>query len=246
MKWLKPQILLALEQCCESFTFPMLDNGYVYSAASRLALYRSAEDWAMTIEVFGFSPRSGIPDTHIHTFGSRLVRQRGEADFVSAEAYSAYLANNPNNESVFIYPVDEGDWQDLDDSDLLAEEAHVVSVRGKNLQIPSRELYAAHGISLEDESRVHVFELCRLLAAVNRERVLATSDERRVCIPAELEQILQLEEWHHPDLAGGDNLSSSSTFTSLVDALVSGDASSYKTTMPANSHWSNWPEAGTL
>ena len=200
----------------------------------------------MTIEVFGFSPRSGIPDTHIHTFGSRLVRQRGEADFVSAEAYSAYLANNPNNESVFIYPVDEGDWQDLDDSDLLAEEAHVVSVRGKNLQIPSRELYAAHGISLEDESRVHVFELCRLLAAVNRERVLATSDERRVCIPAELEQILQLEEWHHPDLAGGDNLSSSSTFTSLVDALVSGDASSYKTTMPANSHWSNWPEAGTL
>jgi hypothetical protein len=81
---------------------------------------------------------------------------------------------------------------------------------------------------------------------MNREGVLATSEERRVCVPPELEQILQLEEWHHPDLAGGDELSSSNTFVSLVEVLVNGDASSCKTTMPANSHWSNWPEAGTL
>jgi hypothetical protein len=246
MKWLKPQILSALEKCCESFTFPMLDNGYVYSAASRLALYRSAEDWAMTIEVFGFSPRSGIPDTQVYTFGSRLLRQKGKADFVSAEAYAAYLANNPNNESVFVYPVDEGDWQDQDDSELVAEEAQTVTIRGKSLPIPSREMYATHGISLEDESRVHVFELCRLLAAMNRECVLATNEERRMCVPPELEQILQLEEWHHPDLAGGSELSSSNTFVSLADVLVNGDVALYKITMPANSYWRNWPEAGTL
>ena len=246
MKWLEPQILSALEQCCENFKFPMLDNGYVYSAASRLGLYRSMEHWAMAIEIFGFSPRSGIPDTQIYTFGSKLLRSRGEKDFVSAEAYSAYLANNPNNESVFVYPIDEGDWQDLDDSDLLAETGQAVLVRGKSLPIPSRQEYAKYGIALQDESRVHVFELCRLLAFSNRESVLATPEERRVCIPSELEQILQLEEWHHPDLAGGEALGNSATFASLATALAEGDASKYKPTMPPNTHWRHWPEAGTL
>jgi len=71
------QILAILDQCCDAFTFPMLDNGYVYLAATRLALFRSPDDWAMTIEVFGFSPRAGLPDTHIHTFASSLHNRNG-------------------------------------------------------------------------------------------------------------------------------------------------------------------------
>ncbi len=66
------EILAILDRCCDAFTFPMLDNGYVYLAATRLSLYRSATDWAIVIEVFGFSPRSGLPDTHVQTFASRL------------------------------------------------------------------------------------------------------------------------------------------------------------------------------
>jgi hypothetical protein len=46
----------------------MLDNGYIYLAATRLSLFRSSRDWAITIEVFGYSPRAGIPDTSIYTF----------------------------------------------------------------------------------------------------------------------------------------------------------------------------------
>jgi hypothetical protein len=65
-------ILSMLDRCCDAYTFPMLHNGYVYLAGTRLSLYRSATDWAMVIEVFGFSPRSEVPDTHIHTFASRL------------------------------------------------------------------------------------------------------------------------------------------------------------------------------
>jgi hypothetical protein len=36
-------ILRVLDAGCESFTFPMLDNGYVYLAATRLSLFRSPE-----------------------------------------------------------------------------------------------------------------------------------------------------------------------------------------------------------
>lgn len=50
-----PDILAVLDRCCDACTFPMLDNGYVYLAATRLSLFRSKADWAMVIEVFGFS-----------------------------------------------------------------------------------------------------------------------------------------------------------------------------------------------
>src|SRR3954453_1432038 len=95
------QILSILDRCCDAFKFPMLDNGYVYLAATRLSLYRSATDWAMVIEVFGFSPRSGIPDNHIHTFTSRLHDRDSPEQYLNRPAYEDYLANNPHNDSRF-------------------------------------------------------------------------------------------------------------------------------------------------
>lgn len=76
MKASAREILEVLDQCCEHHRFPMLDNGYVYPAATRLSLFRSSADWAMVIEIFGYSPRAGIPDTHVYTFGSRVRRMR--------------------------------------------------------------------------------------------------------------------------------------------------------------------------
>jgi hypothetical protein len=40
--WDAVEILAVLDGCCDSCTFPMLDNGYVYLAATRLSAYRSA------------------------------------------------------------------------------------------------------------------------------------------------------------------------------------------------------------
>lgn len=112
MKFEAREILSILDRCCDAFTFPMLDNGYVYLAATRLSLYRSPEDWALAIEIFGFSPRSELPDTHIYTFASRLHNRDPAENYVTREAYENYLTNNPNNESRFLYPVDPGVWQD--------------------------------------------------------------------------------------------------------------------------------------
>jgi hypothetical protein len=54
-------ILRVLDDCASSFNFPVLDNGYVYLAASRLSAYAAPPDWALVIEIFGFSPRTGLP-----------------------------------------------------------------------------------------------------------------------------------------------------------------------------------------
>jgi hypothetical protein len=102
------KILGILDACCEASTFPMLDNGYVYLAASRLTLYRSDLDWAMVIEIFGFSPRSGAPDVTVQTFASRLYNRNPRESYVSDDAYKGYLRNNAHNESRSYFPI-EGD-----------------------------------------------------------------------------------------------------------------------------------------
>ena len=114
------EILAILDRCCDAFKFPMLDNGYVYLAATRLSVYRSATDWAIVIEVFGFSPRAGLPDTHIQTFASRLYDRYPPERYVNREAYESYLANNPNNEYRSVFPIHEGPWQDADEMEFIA------------------------------------------------------------------------------------------------------------------------------
>jgi len=240
-------ILSVLDRCCDTFTFPMLDNGYVYLAATRLSLYRTAADWAMVIEVFGFSPRSGLPDTHIHTFASTLYNRDAPEKYVKREAYDSYLANNPNNDYRFVYPIDAGDWQDNQNDEIVSENAREVVVRGQAKPLPPIDGYESQSIKLENPPQVRVFELCRFLADVARESVLATAEERRVSILPDMKQILQLEEWHHPNVVDDeDRPSGSETFRQLSQVLATGDIGLYHPSRPPNTHWRNWPNGGRL
>jgi hypothetical protein len=239
-------ILAVWDECAASFTFPMLDNGYFYLAATRLSLFRSAQDWAMVIEVFGFSPRSGLPDTNIYSFASRLHDRNTADKYVSAEAYERYLRNNPHNEMRFAFPIEGGPWQEEPYSEFVAENASSLVIRGEPIPLPSPEELQRNGITPAYLPKVHVSELCRYLAAVEREKALATLQERRISIVPDMEQIMQLEEWHHPDLAAGEPPSATETFRQLADVLATGDTSLYRRSRPPNTDWRNWPDAGTL
>ncbi len=241
------EILSVLDQCCSSYTFPALDNGYVYLAATRLTLYRSVSDWALVIEVFGYSPRGALPDTRIHTYASRLHERDSPSRYVNRRAYELYLANHPNNEFRFVCPISEGPWQgEGENCEFVADDAEEVTVRHQAISLPTLETYPRHGIYLEEPPRAQVFELCRYLADIAREQVLATPEERRVSVLPAMRQILQLEEWHHPDLCGGEQASQTETFRQLAQVLSSGDITFYQPSEPPNTHWRNWPESGRL
>ena len=237
-------ILQVLDACSGSFQFPGLDNGYVYLAAIRLSLHRSEDDWAMVIEIFGFSPRSGLPDVNVHTFASRLHNRNRVEDYVSPEAYQAYLANNPNNESRFFYPIEEGAWINEDEPETVSPSG-TVTLRGTAISLPSLEQYRAAGIELQGD-RPAIFELCRFLAYHHRNDVLATHSERRVSLPPELTEILVLEDWHHPNVCSEEMPGETETFRQLADVLASGNVSQYKTAESHNTHWRHWPDGGTL
>jgi hypothetical protein len=209
-----------------------------------MTLHRSALDWGLVIEIFGYSPRSGLPDTHIYTFASALIARKGPSDFVNLGAYDRYISSNPYNESHFVFPIEEGDWLD---SEQCAIEQRNVTVRGKPLPVPSAMVYKSAGVQLSAPPRIAVFEFCRALAAIAREDVLATPAERISHLHPEMFQLLQLEEWNHPDVVDDENRpSNSQTFKQLAEVLVHGDTNLYRVTAPPNTHWSNWPEGGSL
>jgi hypothetical protein len=239
-------VLRVLDSCAQSFTFPMLDNGYVYLAATRLSLFRSTADWAMVIEVFGFSPRGGIPDVHVQTFASKLWQRDQPEKYVTRDAYESYLAANPHNESRFFSPIAPGAWQDDEVLELVARDPSPALVRGEPFAVPPRESWSQHGIELEDQERIHVFEFCRYLAAVARDRVLATDVEQRVSVPPEMVKILQLEDWNHPDLVNDVLPGHSECFQQLARVLETGDVGLYRPTAKPNTHWRNWPDGGRL
>jgi hypothetical protein len=223
----------------------MLDNGYFYLAATRLSLYRTAVDWAMVFEVFGYSPRAGQPNLFIETFASTLCNRDTADDYRNGDAYEKYLANNPNNELRAVYPIEEDDW--IGDQEDVISDARELVVRGRKLAIPAQDEYALRGIALERPPQVRVYELCRFVAEVARDLVLATAQERRLSVLPEMTQILLLEDWHHPDVKEPEyRPSGSETFQQLAQVLATGNVALYKPSLLPNTHWRNWPEGGSL
>jgi hypothetical protein len=241
----RDEILAILDDGARSFRFPALDNGYVYLAATRLSVHGSAADWAFVFEVFGFSPRNADPDLQVTTFASRPHERDAPETFASRQAYEAYLANNPNSDSRFFHPLDDDAWQDPE-GDLVAIGAGSVRIRGSRHALPAIGAYADHGIRLVSSPRVATFELCRYLADVARDDVLATPVERRVSVAPGLDELLVLDGWNHPDIVMGERPSQSETFQQLADVVVQRDATRYRPSSAANTHWRNWPGGGQL
>ena len=212
------EVLAQLDEHAMGDGFPMLDNGYVYLAATRMSLHRSPSDWAMVFEVFGYSVRAGDPDLAVYT----LIGSDHELDF--------------------FHPIDSDDWTDADD---VTPATSQVVLRGEPVGLPAVEEYPAHGIELEAPPQPAVKDVCRYLAAVHRDRVLATTEERRTRLGPAFRELLVLDEWRHPDL-GDERPSDLESFWQLAMVLETGDVTLYRRPEPPNTHWRHWPEGGTL
>ena len=119
-------------------------------------------------------------------------------------------------------------------------------LRGTQVRLPSRDDYQAVGIRLSKPQRVRIFELYRYLAATHRSAVLGTDDDRLTSVPPGLPELLVLDEWHHPDLVSEELPSDTEAFRQLSQVVLAADPSLYSPTEPPNTHWSNWPDGGSL
>jgi len=217
----------------------------LWAFAASALFYLLAEHRAHFFSVLVFLVLLACPLMHLfmhHGHGD----QSGSSSERKHEAFRRYLSVHPYDESNTVYPIETGEWQDVETDELLAPGRNPIVLRGESLLTPDLAEYPLQGISLSSPPRVCVFELCRWLAEKRRDQVLAAPIERRACVPESLRQILQLEEWHHPDLASSEPPSSTEAFRMLADVLVFGEPSRYVPTVRSNTHWKNWPDGGTL
>jgi hypothetical protein len=107
-----------------------------------------------------------------------------------------------------------------------------VRVRGQGLRVD-----AAPGAEL-----AAVF---RCLVPEYRDLLLATETELRRRIPGDLPRLMQLQEWHQPDLFHALP-SNAEVYAQLADVLATADPRRYRPSQTPNTHWSNWPDSGAL
>src|SRR5580765_1775965 len=100
------RIVDILDRCAANHDFPVLDHPYVFLATSRLSLFRSADDWALVVETFGYNPRAGAPYVCVWTAASRLYARDMPEKHGDALAYANYLALHPHDDVRFFHPCD--------------------------------------------------------------------------------------------------------------------------------------------
>ncbi len=226
-------ILRQLDACAERFEFPMLDNGYVYLAETRLHAYRDADRWALIIEVLGANNRTegheGI-DNCLHLFGNCLTVEPGTTN------------------DGFIHPTADGpEGATFEARGVVRREAKTIRIRGDVVEIPSREvLKNANGEVIWRGRKLEAHQLLRAISADHRNRLLATEAELRQFLPGDLPKILTLEEWFHPDLCENELPSENETFQLLAGMLETGNAGDFSPTREPNTHWKHWPQGGSL
>jgi hypothetical protein len=235
MSYTASEILDQLDRCATAYTFPILDNAYVYPADTRMTLFRDPERWAILIEVLGFNSHMGGTggiDDAIYGFGNCLRRPPG----ISPEDT--------------LRPVSDGDSGPLFEEPggmTLRPGARDLCIRGQRVCLPaSPEIYVCRGIVCESPPEIQGHELLRVLLPEHRSLLLATDEELQARVPAGLPRILRLDEWNHPDISGGDLPSESATFQALARVLETGDPKLYRPRRKPNTHWSSWPEGGIL
>jgi hypothetical protein len=234
VSYTKKEILEQLNYCARDYSFPMLDNGYIYLGDTRLSAYRDGERWALVIEVLGYSVRTGWHyglHNCLYCFGNCL----NEAPGMAPE--QLVMTTDSEDDPTFR---EECDWY-------VREEAKTVNLRGVDIPLKlSPEQLVEKGIELVEPPHITGAELMRSLLPEYREQLLATEEELRAQLPTDLPMILRLEDWPHPDLVNGELPSESETFQLLSEVLVTGDPALYVPSKEPNTHWKNWPDSGSL
>ncbi|OQD42810.1 hypothetical protein BUL40_09865 [Croceivirga radicis] len=229
------EILNQLDKCAEYFTFPMLDNGYVYPIHSKLSAYRDENRWVLIIEAIGFNYRGGGHNgitNCLHIFGNCIETQPGT-----------------NNNNFLYITEDSSDNPTFDEEylDSLNPRANTMILRGKEINVNhDREFYLNKGIELEEKDKIFIWEFMRGLEPEYNNEFEATEQEIRERIPFDIPKIMELTEWYHPDCADSELPSKNETFKQIAKVLETGKMEFYKPTYKPNNHWKNWPNGGAL
>jgi hypothetical protein len=238
-----------LDRCLqENPTWAFIDLGhpYVYTANSRLTLYADQSSWALVSEVSGYNPRADAFLSTITWLGNHLERLGLAGDknqFTYNIEFVTLIKGDAMNAAV----------EHFEQSQTSIE----IQVRDQRVLVPAQVstfVPKIAGGSWPKDAEPQ--DIGRYIAYEYADLCRATNAEKRMHLPGGLPELMIIDQWHHrrwfyshlPGMLGpsGDAPSSYETYRLIAEVLATRDPSRYAPTLKPNSHWSNWPEAGSL
>jgi len=220
-------ILAQMDVARRKHRFIFLDGGKEIPVDVRMTIYRDVGRWAMVMEELMFFPPSpghwGIADS------------------------LAYIGNcitpgdrNLDNVQVTSDGPDDPTFLDAIGFDVNPD-VRSIRIRGQVVPVDlSSENLRHRGIPVGADG-LRGKHLVWSLVPEYRHLLLATEEEKRRRLPADIPKFMQLDEWNHPALIQDQlNPSNSETFVMLAKAIATGDPAQYRPTLPPNTHWRNW------
>jgi len=215
-------ILAKFDQSAAEYAFPMIDNANYDNAAIRLTVFRNDDEWLVVFQEISFYPAMNEFADVITAFGNRLKQQGA----LSARP-TVSLTDRPDSP-----PPDIHDFT-----------VHVNGGPARRFT-PSRDDYRSAHVDVDDRSRAKTKIIRYLASQIRRELFVDDDTLLKICerSSAGLQMFIELDEWHHPNLADDEPPSETPCFKSLAQALARGDAGLYKCE-PArfNTGWWQWP-----
>ena len=224
-----------------------LEHGYCETAGSRIHLFADSARWAIVMEKCGYMNRGGRAEIELDYFGNCVDYPEGTEygnDARRSNVTYIELISGEEYERITAQPDDEHTFEKI------SPDAGEVTVHGQLVPLNhDADAYAALGIDLEqdDDSRplIGFSDLVRYLSDTQPALVQATDEEVRQHLPADLPEILVLDQFHFHSAYGDQLPGSTELYQLIAKVLVARDADLWKPTLPPNNHWSNW-ESGNL
>jgi len=234
------------------------EHPYFFTAGSRLTLYSDDKRWAIVFEKSGYSKGNNCGEIEFAYFGNCLTNLKSAipGDETTSNMKSVILINNEDLEHL-----DDGEF-----TESVAKDKNKVKVRDSFLTIEhDTSKYVAKDIKLQDfdnpKNLVDFPSLIRYLDEEHPKIFRATDKELRICLPSDLPNLMQIDEWHHEAYTKyknmtspteyhyelmGKKLSDYETYKMIADILVSRDTTKWRPTLKPNNNWRNWPKAGYM
>ena len=210
-------ILAQLDESARQFRFPGFNNMNYHLGTARLSAFRSAAHWALVFEELVWWPAGEGITLCLSVFGTGLA-------FPGGASWSPGLIHWPHS------PVSCG----FDDQGELSYDG--VSIRGQLVALRPEELERHPDVPERG------FAMMVRLLESHRDELLCTPEELRRVVPDDMEFLLQLDQWHHPDVYRGELPSQNPSFQNLAEVLASGEAARLRPAEKPNVDWRLWTE----
>ena len=215
-------ILAKLDEAAADYSFPVLNNVEIDLAAIWMTAFRNSDEWLIVFQQIAFAAGfHGFADA-ISAYGNSLKVQ-GVQRAIAPVSFAG-----------------KGDSSKLNIHDF-AVRVHKSRARHFN---PSVADYRSAHVDVDDESRAETKILRYLASRIGDDLHVSDDVLLRTCKrnSARLKKFMELDKWHHPDVADDERPSNTACFKSLARALARGDASLYKCNPASfNTGWWQWP-----